>query len=77
MHAAPDASEPPFPDSPGFVVVVPVRWCTRATSLINLVNVATTMSYHACALYAVTYIECMNDVGKDAAFGITSSAHAC
>ena len=39
MHAEPDASELPFPESPGFVVVVTVRWCTRANSLMELVDV--------------------------------------
>ena len=76
MHAEPDASEPALSESPGFVVVVTVRWCTRASSLMELVNVAR-RSYHACALYAVTYVERMNDVGKEIAFEITSSAHAC
>ena len=39
MHAEPDASEPALPESPGFVVVVTVRWCTRASSLMELVDV--------------------------------------
>ena len=46
MHAEPDASEPPLPESPGFVIVVTVRWCTRASALMELMNVAR-RSYHA------------------------------
>ena len=56
MHAEPDASEPPVAESPGFVVVATACRCTCASSLTELVNVAR-RSYHACALYVVTYIE--------------------
>ena len=35
----------------------------------------TRRGFHACALYVVTYVECMRDVGKDNGCGVASSAH--
>ena len=40
MHAEPDASEPPLPETAGFVVDVTVCVCRRASLLMELVKVA-------------------------------------